>query len=199
MIVLDSNILSELMRPAPSEAVQRWVAEQPVTNLFTTTITQAEIFFGLALLPEGRRRSDLLIAAEQMFAEDFADRLLAFDTPAAIEFATIAATRRRQGRPTGTFNAQIAAIALSRGATLATRNVADFQDCGLATYQFRRKVVDVRNRCVIQGIRPWRTLETHHERHQGNCGQHWRGTQASPAETAQDPADKAGASGCDDA
>jgi toxin FitB len=131
MIVLDTNILSELMRPAPSEAVQRWVAEQPVTNLFTTTITQAEIFFGLALLPEGRRRSDLLIAAEQMFAEDFADRLLAFDTPAAIEFATIAATRRRQGRPTGTFNAQIAAIALSRGATLATRNVADFQDCGL--------------------------------------------------------------------
>ena len=75
-------------------------AEQPVTNLFTTTVTQAEILFGLALLPEGRRRSNLLIAAEQMFAEDFADRLLAFDTPSAIEFATIAATRRRQGRPT---------------------------------------------------------------------------------------------------
>jgi predicted nucleic acid-binding protein len=86
----------------------------------------------LALLPEGRRRSDLLVAAEQMFAEDFADRLLAFDTPSAIEFATIAATRRRQGRPTGTFDAQIAAIALSRGATLATRDVTDFQDCGLA-------------------------------------------------------------------
>ena len=131
MIVLDTNVLSELMRPAPSEAVRRWVAEQPVTTLFTTTVTQAEILFGLALLPEGRRRSDLLIAAEQMFAEDFADRVLAFDTPAAIKFATIAATRRRQGRPTGTFNAQIAAIALSRGATLATRNVADFQVCGL--------------------------------------------------------------------
>jgi len=132
MIVLDTNVLSELMRPAPSEAVRRWVAEQPVTTLFTTTVTQAEILFGLALLPEGRRRSDFLIAAEQMFAEDFADRLLAFDTPSAIEFATIAATRRRQGRPTGTFDAQIAAIALSRGAMLATRNVTDFQDCGLA-------------------------------------------------------------------
>jgi len=80
--------------------VQRWVAEQPVTNLFTTTVTQAEILFGLALLPEGRRRSDLLVAAEQMFAEDFADRVLAFNTPAAIKFATIAATRRRHGRPT---------------------------------------------------------------------------------------------------
>jgi predicted nucleic acid-binding protein len=84
------------------------------------------------LLPEGRRRIDLLIAAAQMFAEDFADRVLAFDTPSAIEFATIAATRRRQGRPTGTFDAQIAAIALSRGAALATRNVANFQDCGIA-------------------------------------------------------------------
>jgi predicted nucleic acid-binding protein len=132
MIVLDTNVLSELMRPAPSETVQRWVAAQLVTTLFTTTITQAEILFGLTLLPEGRRRSDLLIAAAQMFAEDFADRVLAFDTPSAIEFATIAATRRRQGRPTGTFDAQIAAIALSRGAALATRNVADFQDCGIA-------------------------------------------------------------------
>jgi predicted nucleic acid-binding protein len=132
MIVLDTNVLSELMRPAPSPTVQRWVAVQAVTNLFTTTITQAEILFGLALLPEGRRRSDLLIAAEQMFAEDFAERILAFDTPSAIKFATIATTRRRQGRPTGTFDAQIASIALSHGAALATRNVVDFQDCGLA-------------------------------------------------------------------
>jgi predicted nucleic acid-binding protein len=91
MIVLDTNVLSEMMGLAPFEMVLHWMVEQPVTNLFTTTITQAEIFFGLALLPEGRRRSNLLIAAEQMFTEDFADRVLTFDTSSAIEFASIAA------------------------------------------------------------------------------------------------------------
>jgi toxin FitB len=130
MIVLDTNVLSELMRPVPSEAVLRWVAAQPASGLFTTTITRAEILFGLALLPEGRRRSDLSAAAEQMFAEDFAGRVLPFDTGAAAAFASIGAGRRRKGRPTGALDAQIAAISLSRAATLATRNVADFLDCG---------------------------------------------------------------------
>jgi predicted nucleic acid-binding protein len=83
MIVLDTNVLSEVMRPPPSEAVLRWFAMHPAATLFTTTITQAEILFGLALLPEGRRRSDLLMAAEQMFAEDFAGRVLPFDSMAA--------------------------------------------------------------------------------------------------------------------
>lgn len=131
MIVLDTNVLSELMRPAPSEAVLRWVAVQPATSLFTTTITQAEILFGLALLPEGRRQSALLVAAEHMFAEDFTGRVLPFDAAAALAFAPIAAGRRRNGQPTGAFDAQIAAIAMSRGAAMATRNVADFLNCGL--------------------------------------------------------------------
>ena len=131
MIVLDTNVLSKSMRPAPFERVLHWMAEQPATNLFTTTITQTEIFFALVLHPEGQRRSNLLIAAKQMFTKDFADRVLIFDTSSVIEFAGIAAKRRTQGRPTENFDAKIAAIALSRGATLATRNVADFQDCGL--------------------------------------------------------------------
>ena len=131
MIVLDTNVLSELMRPTPSEAVLRWVAGQPGTELFTTTITQAEILFGLALLPEERRRNDLLAAAERMFVEDFSGRVLPFDTAAATAFASVAAGRRRKGRPTGAFDAQIAAISGSRGAALATRNVADFLECGL--------------------------------------------------------------------
>lgn len=130
MIILDTNVVSELMRPAPSDAVLRWISGQPTALLFTTTITQAEILFGLALLPEGRRRGDLVSAAERMFAEDFAGRVLPFDSAAAQAFAPIAAARRQKGRPTRAFDAQIAAIAHSRGADLATRNVADFQDCG---------------------------------------------------------------------
>lgn len=110
MIVFDTNVLPELMRPTPSEAVLRWFAGRSAATLFTTTITQAEILFGLALLPEGRRRNDLLTAAEQMFAEDFADRVLPFDSMAAKAFAPIAA---------------------SRGGALATRDVADFLDCGV--------------------------------------------------------------------
>ncbi|AWK90154.1 type II toxin-antitoxin system VapC family toxin [Azospirillum thermophilum] len=129
MVILDTNVLSELMRPSPSAAVVRWIAGQPVAGLYITAVTQAEILYGLALLPDGTRRSDLLAAAGQMFAEDFAGRVLPFDGAAAEAFALVAAGRRRAGRPTGTFDAQIAAIARSRGGAVATRNVADFQDC----------------------------------------------------------------------
>ena len=131
MIVIDTNVLSELMRRSPSQAVLEWVAAQPAARLFTTTITQAEILFGLALLPEGRRRTSLTAAASQIFAEDFIDRVLPFDAVAAEAFAPIASARRRRGRPIGAFDAQIAAITASRGASLATRNVMDFLDCGL--------------------------------------------------------------------
>jgi len=134
MIIVDTNILSELMRPAPSEAVLEWMAGQPAARLFTTTITQAEILFGISLLPEGRRRSGLAAAANQMFADDFGGRVLSFDAAAADAFAPIASGRRRQGRPIGAFDAQIAAIAASRGAAVATRNVPDFLDCGLTIF-----------------------------------------------------------------
>ena len=131
MIVLDTNVLSELMRPAPSERVVRWVAGQPTTSLYTTSITQAEILHGIMLLPSGRRRSALESAAGAMFSEDFGGRVLPFGSEAALTYARIAVQRRRAGRPISHFDAQIAAIARSAGAAIATRNVADYDACGV--------------------------------------------------------------------
>jgi len=131
MIVLDTNVLSELMRPAPSDAVIAWVSGQPMGRLFTTSVSQAEILFGIALLPDGRRREALAEAASRVFAEDFVGRVLPFDGAAASAFAEIAASRRRSGQSTPTLDTQIAAIAFSRGAAVASRNIADFQGCGL--------------------------------------------------------------------
>jgi predicted nucleic acid-binding protein len=131
MIILDTNVLSELMRPKPSSRVAAWVAKQPVTELFTTSITEAEIFYGIEMLPRGKRRGGLLAAAEAMFAEDLAGRTFGFESDAARAFSKIAAHRRAFGRPISHADAQIAAIAQVRGAQLATRNAADFADCGL--------------------------------------------------------------------
>jgi predicted nucleic acid-binding protein len=135
MIVLDTNVLSELMRRTPAADVVRWTASQPASSLYTTSVTQAEIFHGIMLLPAGRRRNALEAAAEAMFDEEFNGRILAFGSDAARPYARIAADRRRAGRPISHFDAQIAAIARSAGAGVATRNVADFGDCGV-------KVVD---------------------------------------------------------
>lgn len=132
MMVLDTNVISELMRAAPAESVMKWMADQPSASLYTTTITQAEILFGVALLPEGRRRDSLLAAAEQMFEIDFAEKLLAFDSAAARAFAILASDRQRKGRPAGALDIQVAAIAQSRGAGVVTRNVAHFEGAGVA-------------------------------------------------------------------
>jgi predicted nucleic acid-binding protein len=131
MILLDTNVLSELMKPAPAEAVVRWVAAQPVMSLYTTSVTQAEILHGVMLLPAGRRRSGFEAAAEAMFREDFGGRVLSFDSDAARPYALIAVARQRAGRPISHFDAQIAAIARAVGAAIATRNVADFDGCGV--------------------------------------------------------------------
>lgn len=131
MIVLDTNIVSELMRSQPDESVLRWIGTYRATNLFITALTQAEILYGLELLPEGKRRTDLKQAAQSMFDLDFARRILPFDSDSAQQFAIIAATRRAIGRPISQIDAQIAAIALSQNATLATRNVSDFKQCGI--------------------------------------------------------------------
>jgi toxin FitB len=131
MIILDTNVLSELMRPKPTPEVVAWIGKQPATELFTTSITEAEIFYGIELLTKGKRRDGLLTAAEAMFAEDLAGRIFGFESGAARAFSKIGAQRRALGRPISHADAQIAAIAQVRGAKLATRNVADFADCGL--------------------------------------------------------------------
>ena len=131
MIVLDTNILSELMRPNPEELVCGWLATQPAASVFTTTINEAEVLYGVALLPRGARRTELETAVSEMFREDFAGRLLTFDSDAAHAYAAIASKRKRSGRPIAQFDAQIASICNSRGAELATRNVKDFTDCGI--------------------------------------------------------------------
>jgi len=131
VIVLDTNVLSELMKSTPAAAVMNWVAKQSTASLFTTTITQAEILHGVALLPQGRRRAAIEAAANAMFDEDFAGRVLPFGSHAAHAYADIAAVRRHAGRPISQFDAQIAAIASAAGAGIATRNVADFEGCGI--------------------------------------------------------------------
>lgn len=131
MIILDTNVISELMRPAPDAAVVAWVAAQPRALLHTTHISQAEILYGIATLPEGCRRTHLAQAARAIFAEDFASRILPFGSEAALHFAEIMANRRRAGTPIDSFDALIAAIARAAGAQIATRDTGGFTGCGL--------------------------------------------------------------------
>jgi predicted nucleic acid-binding protein len=131
MIVVDTNVLSEVMRPVPSGKVVRWMAANPASVLFTTTITLGEVLFGLELLPSGKRRIALQEAIRIMFEQEFAGRILTFDMAAARAFADISAKCRRLGRPIGEMDAQIGGIALSQGAAIATHNVRDFKNCGV--------------------------------------------------------------------
>jgi predicted nucleic acid-binding protein len=129
--LLSTNVLSELLRAQPHPAVLAWFAEQPADSLFVSSVTQAEMLLGARLLPRSKRRQQLETALDAMFREDFAGRVLPFDSAAATAYAAVVAARRSTGRPIAQFDAQIAAIALSRRAALATRNVSDFEECGL--------------------------------------------------------------------
>lgn len=131
MIILDTNVLSEMLAPAPSPVVERWLAAQSPASVFTTTVTKAEILYGIGILPEGKRKQALAAAIGAIFSEDFAGRVLPFDEAASDHYARLAAHRRHIGRPISQFDAQIAAIAASRGAELATRNVPDFEETGI--------------------------------------------------------------------
>jgi predicted nucleic acid-binding protein len=132
VILLDTNVISELMRPRPDTAALAWMARQSRLDIYTTSITKAEIFYGIAVLPEGRRKTSLASDAQRMFAEDFGGRVLPFDEDAAAHFAEIAAGRRRAGMSLDVPDMQIAAIALATGAAVATRNVGDFEGSGVA-------------------------------------------------------------------
>ena len=126
MIVLDTNVVSELMRDSPQQTVLVWFGAQSTSSLFVTTVTEAEILTGIVLLPDGRRRRGLSEAAARVFAVLFAGRILVFDSDAANIYAEIFAQRHAAGRPINQADCQIAAIARSHGAAIATRNVADF-------------------------------------------------------------------------
>jgi len=131
MFVLDTNILSAMMRLQLEPQVKRWIAAHPADLLFTTSLSQAEILSGLAIMAEGRRRFDLEAAARAMFLEEFDGRVLPFDTKAATVYADIFAARRRAGRPAATLDLMIAAVALSRDASVVTRDTGGFEGCGI--------------------------------------------------------------------
>jgi hypothetical protein len=131
MILLDTNIISELMRAAPSAAAQRWFGAIPRERIWTSAITVMELRYGLDLLPEGRRKTDLSDALERMLISAFRDRIAVFDDRAAEATARLMADSRRSGRPLAVEDGMIAGVALAREAVLATRNLKDFEGLGL--------------------------------------------------------------------
>ncbi|HEY9375929.1 MAG TPA: type II toxin-antitoxin system VapC family toxin [Jiangellaceae bacterium] len=130
MIVVDTNVVSELMRPSPSSPVVEWVRDCDESDLYTTAITLAEIRYGIERLPDGRRKDVLRITTDNVFAA-FEERVLPFDATAAVQYGTIVSDRDRAGLPIDGFDAQIAAICRTRQAALATRNGKDFHGTGI--------------------------------------------------------------------
>jgi predicted nucleic acid-binding protein len=131
VFILDTNILSAMMRLQLEPPVATWISAQPAGMLFTTSLSQAEILSGLAILPDGRRRRDLEATARIMFMEDFDGRVLPFDMKAAAAYADIFASRRRAGRPAATVDLMIASVARSHGASVVTRDTGGFEECGV--------------------------------------------------------------------
>ena len=131
MIIIDTNVVSELMRASPDPALLAWFAGHAADTLYLTAVSEAELRTGAAILPAGQRRDRLVGAIDAMIDQDFAGRILPFDSPAARCYAEIAAARRAAGKPIMDADCQIAAIARACGAAIATRNVKDFEGCGI--------------------------------------------------------------------
>ena len=131
MIILDTNVISEIMRMAPDQQVIGWLRNQLPGQIYTTAIAETELLKGIELMPSGKRQQALLKAVEAYLKRDLANRILPFDSAAAHYFASIFAQRKSKGRPITPLDTQIAAIVRSHNATLATRNTRDFIDCGI--------------------------------------------------------------------
>lgn len=131
MYVLDTNVVSELMRPTPDPGVEAWVAQRRAAHLYFSAVGEAELRYGIAIMPAGRRRDVLAAAVDGLVREDFAGRVLPFDSAAARAYAEIAAVRRSAGRPVCQADCQIAAIACAHGLSVATRNLRDFAGMGI--------------------------------------------------------------------
>jgi hypothetical protein len=130
-IVLDTNVISEMMLVAPEPTVANWYLKQSSGDLITTTVTLAEVFYGINLLPAGGRRDRLRQLAQDFFEQELTGRIVSFDERAAIHYAAMRAGKRRLGKTMSPLDAQIAAIALAVGGSVATRNVPDFEGCGV--------------------------------------------------------------------
>ncbi|MCA1787967.1 MAG: type II toxin-antitoxin system VapC family toxin [Desulfobacteraceae bacterium] len=141
MILLDTNVLSELMRPAPNPQIVNWLDTLNETEIWISAVTLSEIFMGIALLPDGKRKRKLLEAAQQMFQEDFEGHCLPFDCESASAYAGIISECKGKGRPISVEDAQIASIALTAELTLATRNVKDFS--GIETLELFNPWTDI--------------------------------------------------------
>jgi predicted nucleic acid-binding protein len=131
VIILDTNVLSELSRQAPSKEVLSWLDAQPADEIATTAVTVGEILYGVARLPDGRRKTELAQAVQGMVDDDLRGRVEPFDVTAAAHYAAIVSGREKIGRPISTADAQIASICRKLQATLATRNTRDFEDAGI--------------------------------------------------------------------
>lgn len=131
MILLDTNVISEIMRPHPDPVVTTWIQSLPRTEFWTSTVVVAELLSGIDLMPSGQRQKGLREAIEGMLTEDFHGQILSFDLPAAHHYGKILSARQRMGRPINEMDAEIAATARAHGAAIATRNVKDFLACDI--------------------------------------------------------------------
>ena len=133
MLVLDTNVVSELVRTdrEPELKIASWISSHRKINLYLTAVNRAELLYGIAIMPLGRRRSELRLSVERWLDFGFRERILPFDDVAAQMYAKIAASRRSFGKPIGVADCQIAAITRTQDAILVTRNVRDFEDTGI--------------------------------------------------------------------
>lgn len=158
MIVLDTNFVSELARPRPSQAVIEWVDADDSSDLVITALTAAEVRAGVARLPGGRRKRDVGLRMESLLTETFAGYVLAFDIESSVHYAGILAARRHEGRPISAFDTQIAAVCRQYESALGTRNTADFTDTGIQLRSPWDAPLAIRELSIGQARRPQPSL-----------------------------------------